>query len=267
MTQLQTHYPDFLWLHLRDLPYFRGMLRAVESAFYQNYQLLSPTLDLGCGDGHFASVTFKQKLDVGIDPWAGPVREAGQRDAYRLAVQGDGGSLPFPDGYFASGVSNSVLEHIPDVEAVLDELGRVLAPGALFLFCVPNPRYLSELALPQILRRAGLKQEGEGYRSWFRRTTRVNHLDDASVWEARLERSSFMLEKCWDYFSPAAMRALEWGHFFGVPALLPHFLFRRWILVQRRWNLALTMRWARKFAVAEPHPEGTFTFYQARKAA
>jgi len=262
-----THAPDFLWLHLRDLPYFRGMLRAVESAFYQDYQLTRPTLDIGCGDGHFASLTFKQKLDVGIDPWAGPVREAHRRQAYRLLVQGEGGRLPFPDGYFASGVSNSVLEHIPDVEAVLAETGRVLAPGALFLFCVPNPRYLSELALPKTFRRAGLKRAGEVYQSWFKRTTRVHHLDDASTWEARLERSGFMLEKSWDYFSPAAMRALEWGHYFGVPTLLPHFLFRRWILVPRRWNLALTIRWARKNAVAEPDPEGTFTFFQARKAA
>ena len=33
-------------------------------------------LDVGCGDGHFASVTFDQPLDVGIDPWAAPLRHA-----------------------------------------------------------------------------------------------------------------------------------------------------------------------------------------------
>ena len=44
---------DYLWLNLRDLPYFRAMLRAVEAEFYQEFELPSPTLDLGCGDGHF----------------------------------------------------------------------------------------------------------------------------------------------------------------------------------------------------------------------
>ena len=67
---------DFLWLNLRDLPYFRGMLRAVEAQFYQEFELQAPTLDLGCGDGKFARTTFQRKLDVGLDPWAGPIHQA-----------------------------------------------------------------------------------------------------------------------------------------------------------------------------------------------
>jgi len=65
---------DFLWLQVRDLPYFRALLRAVESRFYQDFQLQAPILDLGCGDGHFASITFDRKIDVGLDPWAGPLQ-------------------------------------------------------------------------------------------------------------------------------------------------------------------------------------------------
>jgi SAM-dependent methyltransferase len=264
-TPSPTEKPDFLWLHLRDLPYFRGLLRAVESAFYQNYQLAAPVLDLGCGDGHFASLTFKQPLDVGIDSWTAPIRAARGRDSYRLLVQGDGAKMPFPDGFFASGLSNSVLEHIPHIDAVLAEAGRVLQPNALFLFCVPNPRYLSELAVPQVLRRAGLKQLGYYYQNWFKRITRVHHLDDTNVWVKRLERAGFVLERSWHYFPPPALRTLELGHYFGAPTLLPHFLFRRWILVPTYWNLALTLRLVRKHALAEPHPDGTFTFYQTRK--
>ena len=37
---------DYLYLHLRDLPYFRGMLRAVEAQFYQEFELPAPTLDV-----------------------------------------------------------------------------------------------------------------------------------------------------------------------------------------------------------------------------
>jgi SAM-dependent methyltransferase len=258
--------PDFLWYHLRDLPYFRAMVRAVESAFFQHYQLTAPTLDLGCGDGHFASLTFKRKIEVGIDPWSGPIREAQKRNCYCLLVQGDGAKMPFPDGFFASGFSNSVLEHIPHIDAVLAETGRVLSPGALFLFSVPNKRYLSELAFPRALQKARLNQLADSYRNWFKRITRVHHLDDANVWRERLEKAGLILEQSWDYFSPDAMRTLELGHYFGAPTLLPHFLFRRWILVPARWNLALTMKYVRRHTVAEPHPQGTFTFFQARKA-
>ncbi len=256
---------DFLYLHLRDLPYFRGMLRAAEAAFYQEFELPAPTLDVGCGDGHFATIAFDHKLDVGLDPWGGPIRQAARLGGYRGLVQADGGHAPFPDASFASALSNSVLEHIPHVQAVLAETARLLRPGAPFLFCVPNPRYLSELSLAGAMRRIGLTSLSRAYTEWFRRMSRVEHAVEPDAWQGWLEESGFRLERWWHYFSPQAMRALEWGHYFGAPTLLPHALFRRWIIVPARWNLALTLRLVRKYAVPEPHPQGTFTFYVARR--
>ncbi|HSB00035.1 MAG TPA: class I SAM-dependent methyltransferase, partial [Anaerolineales bacterium] len=119
-----------MWLHLKELPYFRSLVRAVEARFYQDYHLPAPTLDVGCGDGHFATIAFERQLEVGLDPWDGPIREAQRRGGYRSLVRADGGHMPFPEGHFASAVSNSVLEHIPHVEAVLAETARVLQPGA-----------------------------------------------------------------------------------------------------------------------------------------
>ena len=39
-----------LWKNISELPYFRGLLRAVEGCFYQDIHLEEPILDLGCGD-------------------------------------------------------------------------------------------------------------------------------------------------------------------------------------------------------------------------
>jgi SAM-dependent methyltransferase len=255
---------DYLWLNLRDLPYFRAMLRAVEAEFYQQFELAHPTLDIGCGDGHFASITFERKLDVGLDPWSGPIHQARQRGGYLSLVQADGGKIPLPDGYFSSAVSNSVLEHIPHIQAVLTELRRVLQPGALFLFCVPNPRYLSELSIPRLLTKVALKNTGQAYTAWFKRMSRVEHADWPDTWQTWLEAAGFMLDRWWHYFSPQAMRALEWGHYFGAPTLLPHALTGRWIIAPYRWNLFLTKHYVQPYAVAQPDPNGTFTFYVAR---
>ena len=256
---------DFLWRHLRDLPYFRAMLRAVEAEFYQDYALPSPVLDLGCGDGHFATIAFDRPLDVGVDPWGGPIRQAARGGGYRMLVQADGGRMPFPDGYFASVLSNSVLEHVPHIEATLAETARVLRPGALFLFCVPNPRYLTELSISGWLRKVKLGRLGDTYTDWFRRISRVHHAEEPQTWQTWLEAAGFILEKWWHYFSPSAMRILEWGHYFGAPTLLPHALTGRWIIAPARWNLALTERLVRPHVAAKPHPEGTFTFYVARR--
>jgi SAM-dependent methyltransferase len=258
---------DFLWLHLRDLPYFRALVRAVEAEYYQDFVLPQPRLDIGCGDGHFASLVFDEPVEYGIDPWAAPIREAASRRSYCSLVQGDAGRLPFPDNCFGSAFSNSVLEHIPHVQEVLHEAARVLQPGAPLLFCVPNQRYLNELSIPTWLSRAGLTRLGDAYTDWFRRMSRVHHAQPPEVWEGWLEEAGLKLEKWWHYFSPQAMRALEWGHYFGVPSLLPHALTGRWLFVPWRWNLALTERFARRYADPNPHPQGTFTFFVARKPA
>jgi SAM-dependent methyltransferase len=248
---------DFLFLHLRDLPYFRAFLRAVESSYYQDLPLPAPVLDVGCGDGHFASLTFAQKIDVGLDPWHAPIHEAKRYGAYRLLVEADAARAPFPDGYFASAFSNSVLEHIPHIDQVLVETARVLKPGAPFYFCVPNTRYLSELSLSRLL--------GNGYTEWFRKISRVHHADEPPIWQARLERAGFELVRWWHYFSPAAMRVLEWGHYFGVPSVFARVLTGKWILSRTRWNLFFTRKFVEPYASPAPIENGTFTFYIARR--
>jgi hypothetical protein len=133
------------------------------------------------------------------------------------------------------------------------------------VFSVPNPGYLQSLALPAWLGKIGLGGLGKAYTEWFRRMSRVQHARPASVWQSWLEEAGFTLERHWDYFSPAAMRVLELGHYFGAPTLLPHKLTGRWILAPTRWNLALTERLVRPYTLAQPHPHGVFSFYIARK--
>jgi SAM-dependent methyltransferase len=248
---------DFLFLHLRDLPYFRALLRAVESSFYQGLPLPAPVYDVGCGDGHFASLTFERRIDVGLDPWHSPVHEAKRHGAYHSLVEADGARAPFPSNHFSSGFSNSVLEHIPHVDQVLVETARVLKPGAPFYFCVPNTRYLTGLSISRVL--------GRPYTEWFRAISRTHHADEPEAWRRRLERAGFQLERWWHYFSIPSLRVLEWGHYFGLPSLLARALTGRWILSRTGWNLGLTEKYVRRFASTEPVENGTYTFYIARK--
>lgn len=254
---------ETLWPQIKALPYFRGLLRAVESSYYQNIPLPEPVLDVGSGDGHFASETFDHPLNVGLDPWWEPLRESRRFGAYRGLVQADGSQMPFPKAAFASAVSNSVLEHIPHLEEVLAETGRVLKPGAAFIFCVPNDKYFSELSVPAVLGKLGLNRLGQGYRSWFGKMSKTYNANPPEVWQARLEKAGFKLEQWWHYFSPQALHALEWGHYFGAPSLLPRKFIGRWILAPTRWNLALTERVLHRYASDQPVANGTYTFFIA----
>ncbi len=100
-------------------------------------------LDLGCGFGRHAYQAARLGAQVvALDAGADEVRKvqdtfgamavAGELDAGTArvgAVQGDALRLPFADGSFDRVIASEVLEHIPDDEAAMAELARVLRPG------------------------------------------------------------------------------------------------------------------------------------------
>jgi len=109
---------------------------------------IAPTglgLDLGCGDGILTDILFKRAgvtprlVGVDIDPL-----ETDAAAAYPFydrihtcAAQ----AIPEADGTFDYVISNSVLEHIPDLTGVIAEVSRVLKPGGTFWFTVPGPGF------------------------------------------------------------------------------------------------------------------------------
>jgi SAM-dependent methyltransferase len=231
----------------------------------QQVELPPPTLDIGSGDGHFASVAFERKIEVGVDPAWAHTREAQTRGAHRSLVLADGSRLPHSSASFASAFSNSVLEHVDRLEEVLSEIGRVLRPGSPFVITVPNPGYRNKLSIPRILRRVGMARLAEAYRDWFMRVTRTVNLFDERGWTQRLQRAGFEVERSRRYFSPEALRVLEWGHYFGVPSLISRWVTGRWIAGPLRWTLGLKQRLLRRhYAQAAPE-DGTYSYFLARK--
>jgi SAM-dependent methyltransferase len=256
---------DLLWQNLMELPYFRATLRAVEGRLLSDINLPEPILDLGCGDGHFASVTYDVKLDIGLDPEIRALREAQQRSSYHLLLQAQGHRIPVANHTFSSAISNSVLEHIPGIEFVLSEISRVLKPGAPFVFTVPNPGYREELSVPRILRKIQLKSLAQTYENWFMKMSRTYNLFDEKGWRDRLQKADFELVESRSYFSPSALKMLEWGHYFGTPSLFSRWLTGRWILSPTKWNLGITERVVRRYFDETPNQNGTYTFYLARR--
>jgi SAM-dependent methyltransferase len=263
----QTTHDDLLWRQLYDLPAFRALLRAVEARFYEDLPLCPPVLDVGCGDGHFASVTFDVPLAAGFDPSLPALREARRHEGYRRLAQADGARMPYPTAHFATVISNSVLEHIPQVDPVLWEVARVLQPGGTFYFCVPGPNFLPFLSLGRGLDRLGLGGAGDLYRRLFDRISRHYHYLAPEAWEERLSHAGMTLERFWPYFSRRALTALEWGHYLGLPSLVAKRLAGRWVLWPSRANLWLTERLTRPLYEEKTPPPagGAYLFFVARR--
>ena len=161
-------------------------------------------------------------------------------------------------------ISTSVLEHIPDIQPVLYDVARVLRSGGLFVFCVPNHRCGDSLWGRQFLEKLGLKKLAKAYSRLFNRISRHAHTDAPSVWQDRLEQAGLELVDTWDYFPPKALHILEWGHPLGLPYLISKKLFGRWVLIPKRWALALPWRLTRPFLDEPGSERGVCSFFVAR---
>lgn len=258
---------DLLWQQLKTLPAFRALLRAVEARFYGQIPLPDPILDIGCGDGNFAQLALPgRRITAGIDPWWRPLNKAVKAGNYELPIQAMGDYLPFPDGYFASAFSNSVLEHIPDIQPVLNEISRVLQPGAPFLITTPSHYFTKFLGGGAFFDRLALKGLGNRYRDFFNRISRHAHTDSPETWAGRLAEAGFSIERWQYYFSRDALRVLEVGHAQGLPAAAMHALTGHWIIAPWESSLSPTERWVRPYFDEEPSLDsGAYLLFVARK--
>jgi SAM-dependent methyltransferase len=53
---------------------------------------------------------------------------------------------PVGSGQYPVAFANYVLEHVKDLEGAIQEIGRVLAPGGVFIAAVPNPSAVEFIA-------------------------------------------------------------------------------------------------------------------------
>lgn len=101
-------------------------------------------LDFGCGAGVIARWLAEQGYtmsgcDISIEMVNTARSFASNISIHYVACAG--GALPYPDSRFAAVVCSSVMEYVDDLDATLDELHRVLAPGGWLLVTVPDSRH------------------------------------------------------------------------------------------------------------------------------
>ncbi len=215
--------------HLSEMPLHRVLMRSVEAAILSEIEFPRPLLDVGCGDGHFASVLFPEGTDAGIDPGMAECVESRGRGVYRIVVRGDSSALPFESGSFSSVLSNCVFEHIPDIDSTIREIARVLARGGVFACTVISEHFSEFLTDGRAWARLGLSRAHAAYLDWFNRKSIHLHFDSPATWRARFEGAGLDVRRWRYYLSPAAARAFHRAHYLSLPHLAARKLTGRWI--------------------------------------
>lgn len=227
---------DYIRIYARYRPLFLSVLRGKEAALYQRFlPFRHPVLDVGCGDGFFAGVAFgKQRIDIGLDMEDSRIGEAEQSHAYKTLERFDGVSMPFRARSFRTVVTNSVLEHVSDLDRLVPEMYRVLASGGT---C-----YATVMAAPWEEYLFGAKIFGNAYRRWMRnKQVHVNLLTHGE-WRAAFRNAGFRVTSVIPYGSPRASMWLDILHYLSIPGLIGYMINRRWV-----WWPNLTRMYPVKF--------------------
>jgi SAM-dependent methyltransferase len=107
--------------------------------FATSMAIRGSVLDIACGAG-FGLVMLRQVVAraIGMDLDAEGLAAARRTHPGLALARADGVRLPLKDGQMDAVVSFETLEHIPDAEALLAELRRVLRPGGQLVLSTPN---------------------------------------------------------------------------------------------------------------------------------
>lgn len=113
---------------------------ALLKIFKQNLKSKMIVLDAGCGNGNYLIDELRTKIDwaVGVDLDS---KFTSKNICLDEIVISDLADLAFESGSFDAILSLWVFEHIQHPEKVFSELYRVLKPGGILLFSVPNSKY------------------------------------------------------------------------------------------------------------------------------
>ena len=105
-------------------------------------------LEVGCGAGHLVKRLAERGIDiVGIDVNPNAAEIAGTDRVIEMAAE----SLDFPDDEFDAIVSVHAIEHIPELEAAVVEMARVLKPGGSALYIYPAEPIRGLTAIPSAI--------------------------------------------------------------------------------------------------------------------
>jgi ubiquinone/menaquinone biosynthesis C-methylase UbiE len=148
VTDKQTidYYDDFAgWYENGRQRGYHAMLDALELEVLTPYAEDKDVLEVGAGTGLImAGLNAMPRSLVGLDISAGMLKKASLR-GFKV-VQGSATALPFDSGRFDVVYSFKVLAHIPDIEAAVAEMVRVLRSGGHLIAEFYNARSLRRLA-------------------------------------------------------------------------------------------------------------------------
>ncbi|HAW49728.1 TPA: hypothetical protein DCX16_02100 [bacterium] len=254
---------DYLVEYLTHTPIHHGMWRAIEGKFYLDAGLNEPILDIGCGDGLFASMFFKGKKLFGMDISYSEACRAKKRRVYKSVLLSDAPKLPFKDQSFSSVLSNCSLEHIENVKDVFYDVFRVLKQGGLFCFTVPTDLIGENFLFGDFLKKIGMRPIASFFSFVRKRIYKEYHNLSIDTWRNMVEKAGFEVVEYKGFFGKKIMGVWSILFFLEGWRVIFKYLFGRWYLfnIFREKQAKFFARFVRDI----PRNEPVCVFFLCRK--
>lgn len=170
--------------------------RYFELQMLRNLEYERPILEIGCGDGQFTALLFDE-IDEAIDFNPRAVERCLRlgNGLYKRVSCADARQLHYSMDRYGTIYANSVLEHIPDIERVIQGCFHSLRPGGRLVTTVPL-RAMNDSLTFRSRRYASVRQ---------RQLAHVNLLTEEE-WKGLLIGAGFSEIEFRPYLSPSACR-------------------------------------------------------------
>lgn len=129
-----------------------AVFKKVELTEYLKHSYGVNGVDLGAGSGIVGGIIKDEKnisCLCGVD--AGAHGTFAMSQGYTSYVQADISALPLEEGQYDFAICICVIEHVKELENMINEVSRVLQAGGTFYFSTPAPWYRESTALYRFL--------------------------------------------------------------------------------------------------------------------
>jgi len=245
---------------LTHRPPFFAFIRPIELQLIAEHKscLGNEILDFGCGDGFFASQIFADReIEVGLDFENELTKNSPYQKVYQQVSFYQGRTIPYERASFSGVVSNSVLEHVDDVDFSLEQIHQVLDENGHFLTTVMTDQWEKYLL--------GKKVFGQVYLDKLRKMQDHYHLLSFQQWQEKFEQAGFKVEKAIGYLPAKTIKAMELAHYWSVPSLLKYKLTGSWGLGEK-WHQWLKLaNYCERLNTQVDVDQAGSVFFQLRK--
>lgn len=239
--------PDYLTPLLAFAPASWALIRANEIRNLDNVRFPPPVLDVGCGDGLVTKILLKnkQKFDWGIDLSVKEIEKAKRSGSYKHCKVANVYDLPFKDESFQTVFSNSVVEHIPNLDLAFAEISRVLKKGGRVIITIPSSYLTDYLIGTNFFKYLKLNFLATIYGKFFNFLFKHHHLYTHRQWERILNGYSLKLIDHKYYHTPGMVKVHEMLSYLSIPNKLSKLILGRFIVFPQL-RKALVVPWLRK---------------------